>query len=196
MIMGATMTPLTSFVGRESELESLAGALSAARLVTVAGPGGCGKTRLAVEVATRQRAGWPDGVHWVDLAATGDPVVVPELVAAALGVVLATDRGDGEGYDAAWTDGHALDLRDAIEYARRARGRRGRPSTGWASLTPTERSVVRLAADGLSNPDIGARLFMSRATVKAHLSHVYAKLGVSNRTELATVAGPHLADGR
>jgi DNA-binding CsgD family transcriptional regulator/tetratricopeptide (TPR) repeat protein len=101
-----------------------------------------------------------------------------------------------EGYDASWADGHALDLSDAIEYARRARGRRGRPSTGWASLTPTERSVVRLAADGLSNPDIGARLFMSRATVKAHLSHVYAKLGVSNRTELATVAGPHLADGR
>lgn len=97
-----------------------------------------------------------------------------------------------DAYDAAWADGHALDLRDAIEYARRARGKRGRPSTGWASLTPTEQSVVRLAADGLNNPDIGARLFMSRSTVKAHLSHIYAKLGVSNRTELATVASPHL----
>jgi DNA-binding CsgD family transcriptional regulator len=100
-----------------------------------------------------------------------------------------------EAYDAAWAEGRALGLREAVEYARRARGRRGRPSSGWASLTPTEQNVVRLAAEGLSNPDIGARLFMSRSTVKTHLSHVYAKLGVTNRTELATMAGPHLADG-
>lgn len=50
---------------------------------------------------------------------------------------------------------------------------------------------MRLAADGLSNPDIGSRLFMSRSTVKTHLSHVYAKLGVTNRTELANLAGLH-----
>ena len=81
-----------------------------------------------------------------------------------------------------------MNLRDAIDYTRRARGRRGRPASGWASLTPTEQSVVRLAADGLSNPDIGSRLFMSRGTVKTHLSHVYAKLGVTNRTELAAMA--------
>jgi DNA-binding CsgD family transcriptional regulator len=82
----------------------------------------------------------------------------------------------------------ATDLRTRVEYARRSRGRRGRPSSGWASLTPAEQSVVRLAADGLSNPDIGTRLFMSRSTVKTHLSHVYAKLGVTNRTELANLA--------
>ena len=51
-----------------------------------------------------------------------------------------------------------------------------------------------MARDGLTNPEIGARLFMSRSTVKTHLSHVYAKLGVANRTELATFAGPHLAE--
>jgi DNA-binding CsgD family transcriptional regulator len=45
-----------------------------------------------------------------------------------------------------------------------------------------------LVAHGLSNPEIGSRLFMSRGTVKTHLSHVYAKLGVANRTELATLA--------
>jgi DNA-binding NarL/FixJ family response regulator len=45
--------------------------------------------------------------------------------------------------------------------------------------------VVRLVVEGLSNPEIGARLYMSRGTVKAHLSRVYAKLGVANRTELA-----------
>jgi DNA-binding CsgD family transcriptional regulator len=86
------------------------------------------------------------------------------------------------------TEEPPLDLDEAVAYARRTRGARGRPSSGWASLTPAEQSVVRLAADGLSNPDIGARLFMSRSTVKTHLSHVYAKLGVTNRTELAHLA--------
>jgi predicted ATPase/DNA-binding CsgD family transcriptional regulator len=78
------------------------------------------------------------------------------------------------------------EVAEVVAYARRARGKRGRPSSGWDSLTPTEESVVRLVTDGLSNPDIAARLFMSRSTVKTHLSHVYAKLGVTNRTELAS----------
>jgi DNA-binding NarL/FixJ family response regulator len=57
-----------------------------------------------------------------------------------------------------------------------------------ARRPPTEVEVVGLAADGLTNPDIAARLFMSRNTVKTHPSHVYAKLGITNRTELATAA--------
>ena len=80
-----------------------------------------------------------------------------------------------------------MSLDEAVAYARRMRGTRGRPSSGWASLTPTEEQVVALAVDGLSNPEIGERLFMSRGTVKTHLAHVYAKLGVSNRTELASL---------
>jgi predicted ATPase/DNA-binding CsgD family transcriptional regulator len=94
----------------------------------------------------------------------------------------------GERLAAAWSEGAALTLDDAVAYARRARTSRSRPSTGWASLTPTEVEVVGLAAGGLTNPEIAARLFMSRNTVKTHLSHVYAKLGVTNRTELATAA--------
>jgi predicted ATPase/DNA-binding CsgD family transcriptional regulator len=88
-----------------------------------------------------------------------------------------------------------VDVRERVAYAQRARGKRGRPSSGWDSLTPAEESVVRLAADGLSNPDIGTRLFMSRSTVKTHLSHVYAKLGVTNRTELANLAALRLPAG-
>jgi DNA-binding CsgD family transcriptional regulator len=80
-----------------------------------------------------------------------------------------------------------LSLDEAVAYARRTRGARGRPSSGWASLTPTEEQVVALAVEGLSNPAIGERLFISRGTVKTHLAHVYAKLGVANRTELASL---------
>ena len=102
---------------------------------------------------------------------------------------LRTDPGSAS----AWDEGAKpdLDLDAAVAYARRMRGTRGRPDSGWASLTPTELDVVRLAADGLTNPQIGAQLFMSRSTVKTHLAHVYVKLGLSNRTELAAVAASH-----
>ena len=97
---------------------------------------------------------------------------------------------------AAWAEGSMLSLDDVVAFVRRTRGQRGRPSSGWASLTPTELEVVRLVAQGLNNPDIGAKLFMSRATVKTHISHVFTKLGVNNRTELATIAAPRLAENR
>jgi DNA-binding CsgD family transcriptional regulator len=71
---------------------------------------------------------------------------------------------------------------------RRARGERKRPSSGWASLTPTEHQVVRLAVQGLTNPQIGSQLFMSLGTVKTHLSHIFAKLAVSTRAELVAEA--------
>jgi DNA-binding CsgD family transcriptional regulator len=48
--------------------------------------------------------------------------------------------------------------------------------------------VVRLATQGLSNPEIGERLLIGRGTLKTHLAHVYAKLGVTGRVELAAVA--------
>jgi DNA-binding NarL/FixJ family response regulator len=51
-----------------------------------------------------------------------------------------------------------------------------------------------LIAEGLSNPEIGARLFISRATVKTHLSHIYTKLDITNRTELASLATTHLTE--
>ena len=78
-----------------------------------------------------------------------------------------------------------MPLGDAIAYARRSRGPRDRPGSGWASLTPTEAAAARLAATGITNPQIAAQLFIARSTVKMHLSNVYLKLGVANRTELA-----------
>jgi predicted ATPase/DNA-binding CsgD family transcriptional regulator len=87
-----------------------------------------------------------------------------------------------------------LDRAGAIAYVRRTWGPRRRPGTGWGALTPTEREVVRLAVEGLNNPQIGAKLYMSRSTVKTHLSHAFAKVGVANRTELAAAAPPDLGD--
>lgn len=75
---------------------------------------------------------------------------------------------------------------------RGARGPRRRPSSGWDSLTPSEVDVVRLVVEGLSNPAIAQRLFVSRHTVETHLRHVFAKLGVASRTELAVEAAPRV----
>jgi predicted ATPase/DNA-binding XRE family transcriptional regulator len=78
--------PLTSFIGREAAMRQVAGLLEEYRLVTVTGPGGSGKTRLAGEV-TRQVAGrFADGGWLVELAPVQDPAQVPAVVAGALGV--------------------------------------------------------------------------------------------------------------
>jgi DNA-binding CsgD family transcriptional regulator len=62
---------------------------------------------------------------------------------------------------------------------------------GWASLTPTERDVVRLVSEGLANNDIATRLFVSPRTVQTHLTHVYTKLGLASRVQLAHEAARH-----
>ncbi len=92
--------------------------------------------------------------------------------------------GDG-GFDAMWAEGSALSIEETIAYAQRGRGERKRPTSGWASLTPTELDVVRLVGEGLGNKDIGARLFISPRTVQTHLTHVYAKLGLTSRVQLS-----------
>ena len=96
-----------------------------------------------------------------------------------------------EDFVAAWAEGTALSTDEAIAYAQRGRGGRKRPSSGWASLTPTERDVVRLVSDGLANKDIAARLFVSPRTVQTHLTHVYTKLGLTSRMQLAQEAARH-----
>lgn len=91
-------------------------------------------------------------------------------------------------FDSCWADGAALSTEQAISYAQRGRGERKRPATGWGALTPTERDVIRLVQEGLGNKDIGVRLFISPRTVQTHLTHVYAKLGVASRVQLAQEA--------
>ncbi|MDQ3380225.1 MAG: AAA family ATPase [Actinomycetota bacterium] len=69
-----------------------------------------------------------------------------------------------------------------------ARGPRGRPLTGWGSLTAAEQRVARLVPEGLTNTEIGARLFISGRTVSTHLAHIFRKLEISSRSELAAIA--------
>jgi DNA-binding CsgD family transcriptional regulator len=79
----------------------------------------------------------------------------------------------------------------AIADAQRGRSELKRPSNGSASLTPTERDVVRLVSEGLANNDIATRLFVSPRTVQTHLTHVYAKLGLTSRVQLVQEAARH-----
>jgi predicted ATPase/DNA-binding SARP family transcriptional activator len=76
----------TTLFGREADLEALAGLLDQARLVTLTGPGGVGKTSLALELARRRAPRFPDGTRFVELAPVRDPAHVPATVAQTLGV--------------------------------------------------------------------------------------------------------------
>ena len=100
--------------------------------------------------------------------------------------ILGEDR-----FTQAWDEGQGLTLDDVVAYAARKGGGRKRPATGWTSLTPAEREVVRLVSEGLRNDAIARRLFIAPGTVKVHLSHIFAKLGITTRTELASQAAAH-----
>jgi predicted ATPase/class 3 adenylate cyclase/DNA-binding CsgD family transcriptional regulator len=96
-------------------------------------------------------------------------------------------------FEAVWAEGAALSTEEAIAYALRGRGERKRPATGWASLTPTELDVVRLVLEGRPNKDIATRLFVSPRTVQSHLRHVYHKLNLTSRVQLAQEAARQMA---
>ncbi|MCX2865609.1 tetratricopeptide repeat protein [Paucibacter sp. PLA-PC-4] len=78
--------PLTSFIGREQELSELKGLLDTARLLTLTGSGGCGKTRLAMQMAADLTGAYPDGIWLVEFAALADPALVPQAVAQVFGL--------------------------------------------------------------------------------------------------------------
>ena len=113
---GNLPTRLTSFVGRRRELQEVAELLEASRLLTLTGPGGIGKTRLALEVARRVRAQFPGGVWWIDLASVTDPASVLDEVARVLGVTSAPGVEPGDLLVRALTRRRALLLVDNCEH--------------------------------------------------------------------------------
>lgn len=114
----ALPAPLTAFVGRVRERGELAEAVKAHRQVTVVGPGGVGKTRLALAVAAEAADGFADGVWFVDLVPVTDPGRIGAAVAAAVGVGEQPGRGIDDAVLAALADRQALLVLDNCEQVR------------------------------------------------------------------------------
>ena len=98
---GNLRRPVTSLIGRESEVAEIEAAVKAHQLVTLTGVGGVGKTRLATEVAARLADEFPDGVWVFELAAVTDPAAVPDAVAAVLGITQQPGKSVSESVAAA-----------------------------------------------------------------------------------------------
>ena len=115
---------MSSLVGRRPQIAAVLDSLRAARVVTLTGPGGCGKTRLALRAATLAAGGFEDGARLVELA----------------------------------------------------------------SLTDQERKILEHVAQGLTNREIAAQMFLAEKTVKNYVSSLLAKLGLERRTQAAVLA--------
>ena len=110
------LAPLTSFVGREKEADALRRLLQTTRLVTLTGPGGVGKTRLALHVAASLLDTFADGVRLVELAALSDAVRLPFAVASQLGVADAPGQSDAEALTGALRGRRMLVILDNCEH--------------------------------------------------------------------------------
>jgi DNA-binding CsgD family transcriptional regulator len=130
---------------------------------------------LGAVAVTQERFGLP----WLPRVRITARTEAEQLCREALG---------DEAYETAWSEGFELDLDAAVVYALRARGQRKRPSTGWDSLTPTELQVVDQVTAGRTNAEIAAALLMGRTTVNTHLAHIFTKLDLTNRGQLAAEA--------
>jgi predicted ATPase len=119
---GNLRSAVTSFIGRESEVDEVKAALHEHRLVTLTGVGGVGKTRLALEVASELTGEFPDGVWFFELAAVTHPAAVPDAVAAVLGITQQPSRTVGESVAAALEGRIRLLVFDNCEHVRDAAG--------------------------------------------------------------------------
>lgn len=88
-------------------------------------------------------------------------------------------------FELAWGEGETMSVEEAVALAQEGGQAPQRSVVGWDSLTRAERDVSALVAENLTNREIGERLFVSPRTVQTHLSHVFAKLGIASRRDLA-----------
>jgi predicted ATPase/DNA-binding SARP family transcriptional activator/DNA-binding CsgD family transcriptional regulator len=115
--------PRTSFVGRGHELTKIKRALGMTRLLTLTGTGGSGKTRLALEVATELAGAYPDGIWFVELAGISEAELLPQVVAAALGVGEQPGRSRAQACADVLLDKRALLVADNCEHVVEATAR-------------------------------------------------------------------------
>jgi predicted ATPase/class 3 adenylate cyclase len=106
---------LTSFVGRDGEIGAVSDLLERTRLITLTGPGGTGKTRLALQIAAERLSRYADGVFFIELAAISDPGLVPSAVASALDIREITDQPLDETLKSALRDREMLLVLDNFE---------------------------------------------------------------------------------
>jgi DNA-binding NarL/FixJ family response regulator len=90
----------------------------------------------------------------------------------------------------AFADRASRELQATGQHAQKRQAREPRPRAAGEALTAQEVQVARLARDGLSNPEIGTRLFISARTVQYHLGKVFTKLGISSRSQLHRTLPP------
>ena len=139
----------TSLIGRESEVAELQASVKAHRLVTLTGVGGVGKTRLALEVASRLAGEYPDGVWVFELAAVTDPAAIPDAVAAVLGITQQPGKTVSESVAAALEGRVRLLVIDNCEHVLAA-------AADLIEAILTQSATVRVVAtsrEGLGVPD-------------------------------------------
>ncbi len=167
----------TSFVGRASAIAEVKRLLAEHHVLTLSGSGGCGKTRLALRVAEDLRAEYADGVWWVDLAALGDARLLPQTIAATVGLREQPDRTSTEQLRDFVTRRSALLILDNCEHLRPACRdllRHLSDPRGVARVLLTSREPIRAAGEQvwrvplLELPDPGAGMPLEQlATVEA-----------------------------
>jgi len=162
---------VTALVGRADEIALVSGALDASRIVTLTGPGGSGKTRLALGVARAVADRFPHGVWFVDLAALRDPTLLESAIATALGIRESPERAVAEMLRTHLRERTALVLLDNLEQLLPAAAS---TVSGLAAAAPdvrflvTSRELLRIGGErGHPVPplgiDAGAALFEDRA---------------------------------
>jgi predicted ATPase len=107
---------LTTFVGRAQEMADVRRLLTSSRLVTLTGPAGCGKTRLALQYASEVAGDVTDGVYWVELASLAEPELVPQAVARSLDIVEEPGRSPLDALAEVLAERHVLLVLDNCEH--------------------------------------------------------------------------------
>ncbi|WP_308204908.1 NB-ARC domain-containing protein [Mycobacterium barrassiae] len=169
--LGNLRRATSAFIGREAEVAEIATLLRSRRMVTLTGVGGVGKTRLAVEVAAQLSGEFPDGIWVFELAAVSDPVVVPEAVAAVMGITQQPGHTMTESVAAALEGRRRLLVFDNCEHLLDAVGDLAEAilaASATSTILATGREGLALADEQVwpvrsLNVDAATELFIERA---------------------------------